>query len=519
MENFSNEDIKYFESIGISLEKVNKYIENFKKGFPFTQITKPCVINDGLHIIDESEFTKLIEVSEKASNESRMIKFVPASGAASRMFKTLNYFNNNYEKINYNNIKMLAEQGDKEAKELYKFIQGIKRFAFFDDLKIALDKDNYDIDNLIQIGEYKEIVDYLLNEKGLNYADLPKGLLKFHKYNDDEIRTSIEEHLVEGANYTKDKNNQVKIHFTVSPEHLEHIQNHVDQAKVKYEEKYNVKYFVSFSIQKKSTDTIAVDLNNNPFYDNDKILFRPAGHGALIENLDDLKADIIFIKNIDNVVPDKLKETTYTYKKALSGYLINIQDKCFKFLKQIENNDIDEKEINIIFNFLEKELFIHVSDNIKNNTLDLKKDFIFSKLNRPIRVCGMVKNQGEPGGGPFWTKSENTESVQIVETSQIDLNSYNQKDLLSKATHFNPVDLICAVKDYKGDNFDLEKYIDHNTGFISQKSKDGRDLKALELPGLWNGAMADWNTIFIEVPLITFNPVKTVNDLLRPEHQ
>lgn len=518
MEEFSNNDLEYFKSIGISLEKVNKYIENFKKGFPFTEILRPCTINDGLNKIDENKFTNLIEISDNASKESRLMKFIPASGAASRMFKTLNYFNNNFQRITDTDIKVLAEQGDKEARELYKFIQGIKNFAFFDDLKNALAKDEHDINSLIEEGEYKEIINYLLTEKGLNYADLPKGLLKFHKYN-NEVRTSIEEHLVEGAVYTKDKNNQVKIHFTVSPEHLEHIEQHIKDVKDKYEKRFDVKYSVSFSIQKKSTDTIAVDLENKPFYDEGKILFRPAGHGALIENLDDLKGDIIFIKNIDNVVPDKIKETTYTYKKVLAGYLISLQNKCFDYLRSLDKNNIVNDNLTNIFTFLENDLFIHIPENIKNNSLDIQKEFIFNKLNRPIRVCGMVKNQGEPGGGPFWTKSENGESVQIVETSQIDLKSEQQKALLNKATHFNPVDLVCGVKDYKGNNFDLEKFIDHNTGFISQKSKDGKDLKALELPGLWNGAMAHWNTIFIEVPLITFNPVKTVNDLLRAEHQ
>lgn len=519
MEMFSTSDLKHFENQGVSVEKVNKHIEHFKKGFPFTEISKPCVINEGIYLIRDADFDSLIKKSDDAAFNSRTMKFVPASGAASRMFKTLNYFSSNFENVTDTNIKILAEQGDKEAKELYKFMQKIKNFAFFDDLRICMAKNGFDINSLIDSGEFKEIIDHLLNEKGLNYANLPKGLLKFHNYS-DEVRTSIEEHLVEAAKYTKDKNNQAHIHFTVSPEHLTRIETHIKEVKPKYEKQFNVEYHITFSIQNPSTDTIAVDLENKPFYDDEgKILFRPAGHGALIQNLDDLKADIIFIKNIDNVVPDKLKETTYTYKKALAGYLITLQEKSFDYLNKLDNTEVDKDLIEEIFNFIQKELFIYIPQSIKNNQLKTQKEFAYNKLNRPIRVCGMVKNEGEPGGGPFWTRSVHGDSVQIVETSQIDLKSEAQKDLLSKATHFNPVDLVCGVKDYRGNNFNLEDYIDHNTGFISKKSKDGRDLKALELPGLWNGAMAYWNTVFIEVPSITFNPVKTVNDLLRPEHQ
>lgn len=514
MNSFTEQDINYFNELGISIDKVTKYLEYFKKGFPYTHISKPCLINDGIHTINENNINDLILRSEKASSESRLMKFVPASGAASRMFKTLNYFYNNYDKILESEVKLLSESGDNEAKELYKFILGIKKFAFFEDLKNVMSKNGFDINDLIYKGDYKEIIDFLLNEKGLNYANLPKALLKFHKY-ENEIRTSIEEHLVEGAVYTKDKNNNVNIHFTISPEHFENIESYINDIKSKYEDRFNVKFNISFSVQKKSSDTLAVDLENNPFYDEGQILFRPGGHGALIENLNDLNADIVFIKNIDNVVPDNLKEETYKYKKALAGHLIDLQDKSFKFLNDI---DADTYNCDEIFNFLEKDLFIYIPENIKTNK-NTQKEFLINKLNRPLRVCGMVRNQGEPGGGPFWVKTNDTYSVQIVETSQVDLTSTDQKNILNMSSHFNPVDLVCGLKDYKGNNFNLEKFIDYNTGFISKKSKDGRDLKALELPGLWNGAMAYWNTIFVEVPLITFNPVKTVNDLLRPEHQ
>ncbi len=516
MLNFNEKDLKQLETLEISIDKVENQIESFKKGFPFTEIKSPCFINQGINVISENEFENLISLSDKSALESRLIKFVPASGAASRMFKTLDYFNNNFERITDTNIKILAEQGDKEASELYKFISSVKKFAFFDELRIVMAKDGFDINSLITTGEYKEIIDYLLEEKGLNYSNLPKGLLKFHNYTNLAPRTPFEEHLVESAMYIKDKNNQVKIHFTVSPEHLESISNYLNEIKDIYEEKFKVNFQIEYSVQKTSTNTIAVDMDNQPFYDDDEILFRPAGHGALIKNLDDLKADIIFIKNIDNVVPDIIREQTIKYKKALAGFLIKLQNKVFYFLNSIDSNDYNLEDI---YNFIENELLLKTPQSIKNESKEKQIKYLKSKLNRPIRVCGMVKNQGEAGGGPFWTISKNNESMQIVESSQINLKDEKQKDIFNQSTHFNPVDLVCGLKDYKGNNFNLEEYVDIETGFISNKSKDGRELKALELPGLWNGAMAYWNTIFIEVPLITFNPVKTINDLLRDKHQ
>ncbi|MCD4720334.1 MAG: DUF4301 family protein, partial [Desulfobacula sp.] len=353
----------------------------------------------------------------------------------------------------------------------------------------------------------------------LDYGKLPKGLLKFHRY-EHSNRVALEEHLVEAAMYGVSKNKKAYVHFTVSPEHLEKFKTQVDQVKDEYEKLFDITFEISYSVQKSSTDMIAVDMNNEPFREKDgSLLFRPGGHGALIENLNDLEADLIFIKNIDNVVPDRLKEITTTYKKVIGGLLLKLQSKTFEFLKELEKSE-STNLIEKIEAFAQSDLNIKIPNGFNELGPDEKKSFLFRHLNRPIRICGMVKNEGEPGGGPFWVKNSKGEvSLQVVESSQVNASDEEQMKILQSSTHFNPVDLVCGTRNYKGESFDLHEFIDPETGFISIKSKDGKNLKAQELPGLWNGAMADWITIFVEVPIITFNPVKTVNDLLRPQHQ
>ncbi|MCX8012648.1 MAG: DUF4301 family protein, partial [Desulfobacterota bacterium] len=359
----------------------------------------------------------------------------------------------------------------------------------------------------------------LLTDLGLTYAQLPKALIKFHTYPDGN-RTALEEHLVEAVAYVQDQNKISRLHFTVSPEHEKLFVQHLKIVKPKYEEKYQVKFQVDFSLQKPSTNTIAVRLDNHPFRDKaGRLVFRPGGHGTLIENLNALNADLIYIKNIDNVTPDRLKDETFLWKKILGGYLVKTQERIFAYLKELENRE-DKKLLKEIFDFTNDELFILPPSNKQLSSLKNKREFLFKKLNRPIRIGGMVKNQGEPGGGPFWVKGKDEAlSLQVVEDAQVDMTSKEQRLIWNQATHFSPVDFVCGVRDYKGDPFDLKKYVDPAAVFISLKSKDGEPLKALELPGLWNGGMADWISIFVEVPLITFTPVKTVNDLLRPEHR
>ena len=481
-------------------------IENFKTGFPFLAITAPAIPGDGIKVLDSNELEHYTTTYPKQAASIEVVKFVPASGAASRMFKDLFAF--------------MEGDGDlSQSAFVQKFMNNIKKFAFYDDLNEVLKSQNSSINHALDTKDYKSILAALLLDEGLGYGNLPKGLLRFHSY-PDKRRTPAHEHLIEGLQYALGLGNKVKIHFTVSPEHQTKFKSEIDAIVPSLSESAGVEFEISYSTQKKTTDTIAVDASNNPFLEEDgSILFRPAGHGALLDNLNDIEADLIFIKNIDNVVPDRLKDETKNYKMAIGGLLLEIQAKVFTALRKLEESFSKEAlaEAKSVFT---TELGAKLPDNFDSNTGEYQGGYLKAKLNRPIRVCGMVKNTGEPGGGPFWIKeADGSQSLQILETAQIDLNDPESQAYMNAATHFNPVDLVCGTRNYKGESFDLMEYRDMKTGFITEKSKSGRELKALELPGLWNGAMAGWNTIFVEVPLITFNPVKTVNDLLREEHQ
>lgn len=503
----TSNDLQQLSAKGISESQINEQLHSFETGFPYLKIISAASPENGITITDNAEIASLLQKWDNYLNTSASIlKFVPASGAASRMFKDLF----EYLDADYNVPTKAAEQ---------QFINGIKDFAFYNELNDScLKNEGRKIEQLIADGETKKIVACLLNENGLRYGMLPKGLLLFHNY-DAEKRTSLQEHLVEGALYASNSANEVNIHFTVSTEHRVLFEKHVAESVAAFEKSLGKKFNIRFSEQKPSTDTLAADENNQPFRENGKLLFRPGGHGALIANLNDLDADIIFIKNIDNVVPDSLKNVTVTYKKVIAGLLVKLQEKIFEYLRLLESNDVDDAKLSEIASFCEKELN-NINQDQNKLSAEALKAYLKSKLNRPIRVCGMVKNTGEPGGGPFLTVNQDgTISTQILESSQIDLANPTEKAKMMQSTHFNPVDLVCGVKNYKGEKFNLVQYVDKQTGFISLKSKNGKELKALELPGLWNGAMSDWNTIFVEVPIETFNPVKTVNDLLRPEHQ
>ncbi|MBP1593700.1 MAG: hypothetical protein H6Q12_718 [Bacteroidetes bacterium] len=504
----TNQDKELLAKKGISEIQIENQLLCFAKGFPYLKLDSAASIEKGILALDaEIQKEYLSAWEEYIKGDKTIVKFVPASGAASRMFKNLFEF----LEANYNEPVTTFEKD---------FFAHIANFAFYEDLNaVCLKNEKQDIPSLMNSGNYKAVVANLLNEAGLNYGSLPKGLLKFHKYKDG-ARTPMEEHLAEGAMYASGKSGKVNVHFTVSTEHREFFEALVKEKKEKYSKDFNVEYCVSFSEQKPSTDTVAADKDNKPFRNEDgSLLFRPGGHGALIENLNDLDADIVFIKNIDNVVPDKLKEDTILYKKLIAGVLVALQSQAFKYLEILDNGKYTAEQIREIIQFVQKKLFCKNPETKVLEDADLVL-YLKNKLNRPMRVCGMVKNVGEPGGGPFLAyNSDGTVSLQILESSQIDMSDSKSKDMFEKGTHFNPVDLVCSVRDYKGHKFDLTKFVDPATGFISNKSKNGKDLKALELPGLWNGAMSDWNTVFVEVPLSTFNPVKTVNDLLRPQHQ
>ena len=503
----TQEDKELLVKKGISEEKIAEQLACFEKGFPFLKLDGAASIEKGILAPDAAAVETYLQAWDAyKEGEKTIVKFVPASGAASRMFKNLfEFLGADYD----------APKTDFEKK----FFDHIHSFAFYNDLNAAcMDNTGKNIDALLAEKQYKPVVANLLEAAGLNYGALPKGLLKFHRYADG-VRTPLEEHLVEGALYAAGKTGKVNVHFTVSTEHRALFEKLVEAKVAQYAQKYGVEYHVSFSEQKPSTDTLAADLDNQPFRDNGKLLFRPGGHGALIENLNDLDADVIFIKNIDNVVPDRLKGDTVTYKKLIAGVLVTLQKRAFEYLQLLDTGKYTHEQLEEVIRFLQQDLCCRKEDlkDLEDAELVI---YLRKKLNRPMRVCGMVKNVGEPGGGPFLAyNADGTVSLQILESSQIDMNDPAKKEMFEKGTHFNPVDLVCAVRDYQGNKFNLVQFVDKATGFISYKSKGGKELKALELPGLWNGAMSDWNTVFVEVPLATFNPVKTVNDLLREQHQ
>jgi hypothetical protein len=503
----SQEDLKQIAAKGMTAEQIETQLKQFKTGFPFLKLEAAASISQGIispNTDERSDFEK--KWNDYKAEGHKIVKFVPASGAASRMFKDMFTF--------------LTSDYDTPTTDFEKhYFNNIEKFAFYDALDdICLKNEKKGIKELISENNYKAVVSNMLESKGLNYGQLPKGMLIFHKY-DDGARTPMEEHLVEGALYAA-SNGEANVHFTVSNEHMEFFEKKVSQQSDKYAKKYNINYNITFSEQKSSTDTIAANADNTPFRTTDgRLLFRPGGHGALIENLNDIDADVIFIKNIDNVVPDRLKADTIEYKQVIAGILVSLQKKVFEHLNTLDSGKYNHEKLEEIIRFVQQELCCRKSDikHLEDTELVI---YLKEKLNRPIRVCGVVKNVGEPGGGPFLTYNQDgTVSLQILESSQIDKNNQEYMKMFTTGTHFNPVDLVCAVKDYKGKSFNLPDFVDKATGFISSKSKDGKELKALELPGLWNGAMSDWNTIFVEVPLSTFNPVKTVNDLLREQHQ
>ncbi len=516
-DSFTSTDLRQIENHGLTVEDVMRQMERFAMPPFHLRLHRPCTPGDGIRVLTSEEIFSFEDLFEREKAAHSRTKFVPASGAASRMFKVLLKFLHTGPSLN---VESLATQADSDARALLTFFENINRFAFFHDLDARIGSAGGSVKGLLHDGDLKTILEFLLTDRGLNYSALPKGLLNFHSYGDGS-RTAFEEHLVEAASYIADQDTVCKLHFTVSKEHLQPFRSHFERVRDRHEQKNGVSYKIDLSLQKTSTDTLAVDLDNLPFRLKDgRLLFRPGGHGALVENLNDLNADMVFIKNIDNVVPDRLKGTTAQWKKILGGLLIHLQNQAFRYLEILSGETSRGHLLDKAMAFAEKDLLLVPPETSKRASPETRRKYLLEMLNRPIRVCGMVRNEGEPGGGPFWVVDrKGNHSCQIVEMAQIDLQSEEQKGIIAKSTHFNPVDLVCSVRDWKGEPFDLRRFVDPEAVFISRKSKEGKDLKALELPGLWNGAMARWNTLFVEVPPITFNPVKTINDLLRKEHQ
>jgi len=508
---YTSEDLKQIYSRGSQPGQIDQQIENFKNGFPFIKLIEPATNYHGISKLSEEQIEWFTNIFEQKKLEGiSILKFVPASGASTRMFKSL-----------FSALEKLksGETIDhvRRDKDVAVFFDRLDKFAFFSDLYA-----------LLPFGQKPQsekqamlLLETLLLNKGLNYSNKPKALLKFHKY-PEQNRTPFEEHLVEGALYASNKN-IVNLHFTVSSEHEGALKNLVGEIKGEYENKFGVAFEISFSNQKPSTDAVAVTIENDLFRTTDgSLLFRPAGHGALIENLNDMTEDIIFIKNIDNVVLDSLKQTTIKYKKAIAGVLLHLQEQIFSYQRLLDShspNDLESGFYAEITDFIENVLNVSPPKNLIGSNKEELYNYVSKKINRPIRICGMVENTGEPGGGPFFTlNSDGTVSPQIVESSQVNFKDPKQAGIFSQSTHFNPVDIVCGIKNYKGLKYNLTDFVDHQTGLITTKSSDGKELKAQELPGLWNGAMSEWNTLFVEVPIETFSPVKTVSDLLRKEH-
>jgi hypothetical protein len=502
-------DKKQLAAKGISENKVIGQIETFNEGIPFVHLKRAAVVGDGIYRFSKEEEKELAATYTKNSKQLDVLKFVPASGAASRMFKALFSFLDAYNPKEETLDAYIERTKDRDIKV---FTDDLEKFPFYADVKSRLT-----VNGGSRGEEVYAFVKELLDENSLNYGFYPKGLLPFHQYGTDTV-TPFQEHLKEGALYAS-SNGESQLHFTISEQHEAMFNFELNEVREKVSKDTNIDFHVDYSFQKSATDTIAVDINNEPFRNLDgSVLFRPGGHGALIENLNDQDADIIFIKNIDNVAVMRDAYAVAQSKKILAGVLLDKQQRAFAYIKELQNGTTDT--LNHISQFLETKLNTSLPEGYSSMSSKDQVNTLLIKLQRPIRICGMVKNEGEPGGGPFWIANAKGElSLQIIESAQIDMDNAEQVAILKNSTHFNPVDLVCGVRNHKGEKYNLLDFVNHKQGFITGKTKDGKELKALELPGLWNGAMAYWNTIFVEVPLVTFNPVKTVNDLLKSSHQ
>lgn len=502
---FSQKDLHQIAEKGVSIDNINRQIKYFQFGFPPADIIMTATSGQGIILLSEGDEQHYKDIFLNNGPDFHIIRFIPASGAATRMFKSL-----------YEAREVLeGKSGDEELewvkgnKEISTFLRELPKYPFYEDMELKGD------------AKPSEVLKKILTREGLNYGNMPKGLLKFHKYGEGDRRTSFEEHLLEAVKYCGSRNKEIRIHLTVSPDHLDGFRDEAASIIPGIEERTGYHFDISFSFQKPETDTIAVDPDNMPFRNPDgTLLFRPGGHGALIRNLDSLDCDFIFISNIDNVAPDRVKNIRVRYKQVLGGLLLEVRSKLSYYLNQLESGGkLKKSRLDIIVNYLHERLGITIPDMLESWDMPELKAWLFKTMNRPVRVCGMVKNEGEPGGGPFYVRSESGEvSLQIVESSQIDMEKPFHAAVFRESTHFNPVDLVCSVRDYQGNKFNLSSYLDHNSGFISGKSLGGKPLKAQELPGLWNGSMAGWITIFVDVPGETFSPVKTVFDLMRSEH-
>ncbi len=498
---FSEKDFRQINKFGLTPRDVEKQMATYCHGSNYLKLNRPCTINDGILSVKKAAMDELIKLFEREAGKFRLLKFVPASGAASRMFAE--WFS-------------AMEKGGFDSPVLNQsFLRDFKKYPFY-----SLIKQNKRVSIFIDKKNLQGLLNYILSDNGLNFGWLPKALIPFHLYPEGEVRTALEEHLFEAAQYVRSAGDICRLHFTISQEHKKDVTKKIKAVKSKYENLCGIKYQISSSVQSPSTNMLAVDENNMPLRDAaGNLIFRPGGHGSLLKNLQNLNADFIFIKNIDNIAPEKYLEKILPYKKMLGGLTLQIQQEIFTVLRQIENDELNSKQIGKIRNYCSRRINIVFPPDMSQKSLKIQRQIIFSSLNRPLRVCAIVRNEGEPGGAPFWVEESNgNQTVQIIESGHVDKSNAKQMAVWSAAQYFNPVDMICCTKNYQGEKFNLNNYVNKDAYLITLKSEKGRSLKALESPGLWNGGMAYWNTVFVELPIIVFNPVKTVNDLLRKEH-
>lgn len=503
---FTEADQAQFAARGLTAAMVEDQLQQIAQGYPRTQVTSAVVLGGGVQQLASDEVDRAAASYEEF--KGTVAKFVPASGAATRMFKR------QYEYLH-------GHHRDDDGQPINPFEDAVELYPFADLLREELRSGGLDLDELQRQGNYAQILDTLLGPEGLNYGAKPKALIPFHTYSDGSVRMAFEEHLSEAASYACNASGEAHLYFTVDSRHHEEFKAAFEASANRFEKQSRKRFVLHLSEQSRETDTIAANLDNSPYRQPDgSLLFRPAGHGALLANLQEVDADIVFIKNIDNVLPDRLKGETIRYKKALAGILLSVRARIVQHLEVLFSQRVDEAHCNEIVDFCRKELCYRFPVGINEAPLESRVRYLRSKLNRPLRVCGVVPNEGEPGGGPYWVRErDGSESLQIVETSQMALDDPRVQEIVERSRYFNPVDIVCSIKDYQGNPFKLSKYVNKNTGFVASKSINGNPIKALELPGLWNGAMAEWNTVLVVVPSITFSPVKEMTDLLRAEHQ
>ena len=517
---FNQADLEQMKELGITEDRARRQLALLAKGRRWAALVRPGTPGDGIVKLDPEEHERFISRWQGGADEGRLSTFVPASGAATRMFAFLQRIRNGVDKVTLDRTAEIFGRTSSDYREFRVFVRSLAEFAFFEPLAEAMGRAGISLQEKLQLGVYNDILDFLLDPRGLNYSSLPKGLIPFHRYG-DHYRTAIEEHLVESVRTVRNQRQLCRLHFTVAPENQAEVEAHGREAAAKYSERLDVQYELSFSIQSPATNTLAVDLENRPFRKPDgSLLFRPGGHGALLQNLNQLQGDIVLIKNIDNVVTDERRDLVVLHQRLLTGMLLKVQDDIYNYLTLLSSGSFDANDLQEVLDFVVRHLNPSVGEHLRTCDEKEKVAGIFRLLNRPLRVCGMVVNRGEPGGGPFWVKDASGRlSLQVVEQAEIDRSSPEQVAILEASTHFSPVQIVCGLRNFQGQPFDLNHFADPGAVFVSRKTEEGKELKALELPGLWNGGMAHWNTIFVEVPEETFNPVKTINDLLRPGHR